>query len=217
MSIERQPFHFYSEAHMAELTGLKARTLSELRDILRNVPDGVIYYHTHHVLQERLFLREIPPNDFAYWAGAALFDNELSEKLAAINILDFSNLSSLRERFVTIIDEHLAGRTDIRTVPPGMELHFMKSVAAIIPTRFTATNLREFLEIIRQISTESIYYHFVEARLRLGHVENDFSRWLRESLGENELANEVGRLDPYVYTLEGLRSTLIQLVERRLR
>jgi len=217
MTAERPPFHFYSRTHLTELTGLKARTLPELRDVLRTAPDAVVYYHTHHFFEEHLFLRQVPSNDFAYWAGAALFDSVLEETLAAVNIMDFASLPALRDRFVSIIDEYLSMHPDVRTAPEGMEFHFMKSITAVMPTPYTAGNLREFLETIRQVSSNSIYFHFIEARLRLGHVQNDFSLWLRDSLGEDDLAGRVGRLDPYMYSLEGLRSALIQLIERRLR
>ncbi len=217
MTSERLPFRFSSRTHLTELTGIKASTLRELTEVLRTAPDAVVYYHTHHFFQEHLFLRQVPPNDFAYWAGAALFDEVIAETLAAVNIMDFASLPALRDRFVSILDEYLSVRKEVRTVPEGMEFHFMKSIAAIMPTPYVATNLREFLEVVRQVSTGSIYYHFIEARLRLGHPQNDFSLWLRDSLGERELAEQVGRLDPYMYTLEGLRSALIQLLERRLR
>jgi small-conductance mechanosensitive channel len=42
-----QPFHFYSRTHVTELTGLKARNLRELADVLKRAPDSVVYYpHT---------------------------------------------------------------------------------------------------------------------------------------------------------------------------
>ena len=52
-----------------------------------------------------------------------------------------------------------------------------------------------------------------EARLRLERAENDFSYWF-EGIGQKDLAAEVARLDPYTMTLEALRKTLIQKVER---
>jgi hypothetical protein len=36
-------------------------------------------------------------------------------------------------------------------------------------------------------------------------------------LEEAELGEEIARLDPYTYTLEGLRSTFIQLIEKRIK
>jgi hypothetical protein len=78
-------------------------------------------------------------------------------------------------------------------------------------------DLREFVEALRKISLGSLFFHFFDSRFRLGKGLNDFSSWLRDSLDEPELAGEIDRLDPYTYTLEGLRSALIQLVEKRIK
>lgn len=51
----------------------------------------------------------------------------------------------------------------------------------------------------------------------MGKGLNDFSTWLKDNLDEAELADEIARLDPYVYTLEGLRSALIQLIEKHIK
>ncbi len=86
-----------------------------------------------------------------------------------------------------------------------------------MPTPYVAHDLREFAETLRKISLGSLYFHVFESRLRLGKGLNDFSTWLQDSLGEAELAEDIARLDPYTYTLEGLRSALIQLIEKRIK
>ena len=77
--------------------------------------------------------------------------------------------------------------------------------------------MRSFKLGLRKVSLGSLYFHIFEARLRLGKGINDFSAWLEDSLEEKELAEKVARLDPYTYTLEGLRSSLIQLIEKRIK
>jgi len=93
----------------------------------------------------------------------------------------------------------------------------MKSVSVIFPTPYLAHDLREFVEALRRISLGALYFHIFESRLRLGKGQNDFSTWLKDSLGEPELGEEIARLDPYTYTLEGLRSSLIRLIEKRIK
>src|SRR3989338_614090 len=90
-------FRFYTRLHLRELTGWRARNLKELVAYLKVAPDSVIYHHTHHYIQEHQYLSPEPPNDFAYWVRAALNENELSEKLASINTIEFSNLYDLRD------------------------------------------------------------------------------------------------------------------------
>jgi hypothetical protein len=213
----KEPFRFYSRVHLTELTGLKAGNLTELRDLLRTVPDAVIYYHTHHFVEEHHFLVPEPSNDFAYWATSALGDDILGERLAAVNIMEFSSLPALRERFAGILDEYLVSNSAARNAAPGMEFHFLKSIAAIMPTHYLASDLREFVEAVRKVSEGSIYFHLFESRLRLGKGQNDFSSWLQNSLDESELAGEIARLDIYTSTLEAIRSTLIRHIEKRIK
>jgi hypothetical protein len=199
------------------LTGLKAKNLRELVEIFKKVPDSVIYYHTHNYLEEQHYLIPGPSNDFAAWVSDALGDEVLGERLASVDTFSFPSLGALRERLVSIIEEPLATGSNIREAMPGREFHFMKSVSAIFPTPYVAHDLREFAEAMRKVSLSSLYFHVFESRLRLGKGFNDFSIWMQESLGETELSEEISRLDPYTYTMEGLRSSLIQLIEKRIK
>jgi hypothetical protein len=212
-----EPFRFHSRTHLTELTGLKAKNLRELADILKKVPDTVIYHHTHHFLEQHHYLTPEPSNDFAVWVSDALGDEALGEGLTSVDTFAFPNLEALRERLVGIIEEHLSKGCNFREVMPGREFHFAKSVSVILPTPYVAHDLREFVEALRKISLGSLYFHIFESRLRLGRGLNDFSIWIKDSLGETELGEEIARLDPYTYTLEGLRSTLIQLIEKRIK
>jgi len=213
----KEPFHFGSRTHLTELTGLKAKNLRELVDVLKRAPDAVIYYHTHHFLEQHHYLTPEPSNDFAIWVGDALGDEVLGERLASVDTFGFPNLGALRERLVAIIEEYLSSGSNFREAMPGREFHFMKSVSVTLPTSYVAHDLREFVEALRKISLGSLYFHVFESRLRLGRGLNDFSIWLQDSLGETELGEEISRLDPYTYTLEGLRSALIQLIEKRIK
>lgn len=213
----KEPFRFNSRTHLKELTGLKAKNLRELVENLKTVPNSVVYYHAHHFLEEYQYLAPEPSNDFALWVTDALGNEVLGERLASTDTFAFANLEALRERLVSIIGEYLTTAPDIREAMPGREFHFIKSISFIFPTRYVAHDLREFVEALRQISVDSLFFHIFESRLRLGKGLNDFSIWLENSLGDAELAREIGRLDPYTYTLEGLRTSLIQIIEKRIK
>jgi small-conductance mechanosensitive channel len=213
----KEPFRFHSRTHLTELTGLRAKNLRELVDILKKAPETVVYFHTHHFMEEHHYLTPEPANDFAAWVTDSLGDEVLGEKLASVDTFSFSDLASLRERLVGIIEEHLALGSNSREAMPGREFYFMKSVSLILPTPYLAHDLREFVETLRKVSLGSLYFHMFESRLRLGRGLNDFSVWLQDGLGESELGQEIARLDPYTYSLEGLRSALIQLIEKRIK
>lgn len=208
------PFRFYTRLHLLELTGRKAKNLKELVFSLKTVPDAVIYHHTHRFLQQHQYLIPEPPNDFAYWVSVALNEMELGERLASINTIEFSSLKELRAKFVSTVEQFLEktkGR--LRESNEGQELHFIKSVSFIFPTPHEAASLEAFASILEKVTIDSLYFHMFEARIYHVKGTNDFSLWLETSLGETELAKKIARLDPYTYTLEGLRAKIIGLVK----
>lgn len=212
-----KPFRFYTHLHLKELTGLKASNLIELVKVLKEVPDPVIYYHTHNFLEEHHYLTPEPANDFALWVSDELGDEVLSEKLASIDTFDFPTIGALRARIEGVIRDYLSKKPDGRTAHEGREFHFIKSISFILPTPYIAHDLREFVEVLRQVSLNSLSYHIFEARLRLKKGVNDFSIWIEDCLGDKDLADRLAYLDPYNYTLESLRSTIIQLIEKRIK
>ena len=97
-----EPFKFYSMVHLKELTGLKAHNLTELAAILKKVPDSVVYYHTHHFLEEHQYLVPEPANDFALWVTDVLGDEALGERLASIDTFGFPTVGALRSRILHV-------------------------------------------------------------------------------------------------------------------
>ncbi len=206
-------FQFCTKLDQTVLLGRKAGTLPELLEGIRSVPKSSIYYHTHRFLQAHHYLTPEPSNDFAYWCTEVLNDVVLGEQLSSIDIIRFSSIDDLQARLVELIEMHLRGRRRHAEAPPGEEFHFMASRLFVLRTQYTANSLAEFKEMLKLVSINSLYYHIFDAKIRLGNGENDFSRWFRD-LGKPTLADEVTRLDPYTYTLEGLRKRLIVLVTK---
>ena len=216
LKVATEPFHFSTRLHLKELTGLKASNLSQLVSRLKEVPDAVIYYHTHSFLEEYQFLTPEPANDFALWVEEALGYEILAERLASIDTFEFPTIGALRQRIIGVMQDFLAGVTNEREAPQDNEFHFIKSIDVVLPTPYVAHDLREFIDILRKISINSLYFHIFEAKLRLQRGTNDFSIWLEDCLGEKELAEQIARLDPYNYTLENLRGTVFQLCKKKL-
>lgn len=212
----KEPFKFHTRLHLSELTGLRASTLSQLLGLIKEVPGSCIYHHTHRFLQQHQYLSPEPPNDFAYWVSAVLGENELGERLASIDTVQFSNIRSLREKIIETIEDYLKNNSlaKLRFASEGEEFHFIKSVSFVLSTKYVVGDLAEFLEILKKITIDSIYFHIFEARLRLERQTNDFSHWIETSVGDKELADKISRLDPYTRTLEDLRNTLIGIIER---
>ena len=210
----KEPFHFSTRLNLSELTGLKASNLDELLELLKTVPDSSIYHHTHRFLQQHQYLSPEPPNDFAYWVTNSLGEKELGEDLASIDTIQFSTISDLRRAFVSLIEDHMRSYPElkVRSAHRSEAFHFIKSLSFILPTGYVANDLSEFCSILENISIDAIYFHIFEARLRIGKHTNDFSYWIETSLGNKKLADSISRLDPYTYTLEGLRRTIIEKI-----
>lgn len=218
MQLASQSFSFCTRLHLSELTGLRASTLNQLLDLIKEVPGSCIYHHTHRFLQQHQYLSPEPPNDFAYWVVEILGEDELGERLASIDTIQFPNIRSLREKIAETIEEYLDNNPSakLKFAKEGEEFHFIKSVSFVLPTPYVAHDLRDFAEILKKVTIDSIYFHIFEARLRLERGSNDFSNWIEGSIGDKELADEIARLDPYTRTLEDLRKTLVRIIESRI-
>jgi hypothetical protein len=206
-------FQFKTKLDQTLLLGKRARDAAELLTGVRNTPDASIYYHTHHFLQQHHYLSPEPPNDYAYWATEVLNDTRLGEQLWSIDIIQFSTIEEIRRAFIEVLENRVADGQKLREAPPGGEFHFMASRTFVLSTKHVAHSLEEFRSILASVGVNSIYYHMFDARLRLQNGTNDFSRWF-VALGKPELAQQVSKLDPYRYTLEGLRKRILVLTER---
>ncbi len=207
------PFHFYTRLNLVKLLGIKAQDQLELLEGLKKVPLSSIYYHTHRFIQQHNYLSPEPPNDFAYWLTNILMLKDLGESFASIDTIGYGDLEDLRNQFIRILNESISKEKRVVKCPEGEEFHFMSCVTFIMPTNHVANNPKEFIDILDKISVDALYFHIFEARMRLCRGENDFCAWFR-SIGNEKLAKEIAKLDPYTITLEGLRKKIIKLVQR---
>ncbi len=215
MNQAKEPFRFYTQLHLPEVTGFKAVNIRELLYYIKKVPGSSIYHHTHLFLKKHIARFAEPTNDFARWVSDTLADRSLGERLASIDVFRFSSIRGMRNKIIKIIENYIKQNPLIkrREAFPDQEFHFTKSISITIPTFYYARNLREFRSALKRVRVASIYFHIFDARLRPKHNTNDFSHWLKHSSDQPELADKIARLDPYTYTLEGLRKTIIRLID----
>jgi|WetSurMetagenome_2_1015567.scaffolds.fasta_scaffold31983_3 hypothetical protein len=204
------PFVFYTERRLVRLTGRRARTLRELVLHLRQVSGASVFYHTHHLYLSHHFRRPVFYNDFANWTAEALQETVLPEQLAAIDLLAFTTIRELREALLAVMERHPAQANGDRECPPGDEFHFCQSQSFVMPTGVVAANAPDLFRQLERVTSQSLFYHFFGAPLRLGRATNDFSVWL-ERRGETLLARAIERLDPYAVTLDELKELIIRI------
>lgn len=211
-----KPFYFNTSAHLVRITRQKAGTLSDLLESLRECPEGSIFQHSFRTLQEHHFIREGFSNDFAHWVLSACNEPSLAEGLASVDVREFTSVAQLRERFVQIVGEFLRRTPAAASRAARETFYFCASDIVVIPTSFIGHTLQDFAEGLRGVSVHSIHHHFIEARLRLKLMSNDFSQWLYEDLGLTDAARQLNRIDIYTVTLEDVRKKIIRIVERAL-
>jgi hypothetical protein len=203
-------FEFKQCVTLLKATGKKAKNLREFRDALASVSRGSIFHHTYQYLLKGHVLEYT--NDFAHWAGESIEERALAEHLSNIDPYDFRDIEELRAELVKQVDEYLERFPEPRGAMPGDEFFFNETVTLVFPAGVRARNLAEFLMAIKYVDASCLYYHFHDARQRLGGTD-DFSRWFEESLGKSALAARVRAIDPFMHSLEGLRDHIAAAVE----
>jgi len=209
----RSPFYFNSASHLLRIGREKATTLAELLEAIRTCPESSIFQHTFQTLAEHHFISGGFSNDFSHWAFSSCNEVELAERLAAIDVREFTSIATLRERLVHIIESYLQKNPRAATRAAMEPFYLMASDLVVVPTPYVARNLEEFADGLRKVSIHAIYYHFIDARLRLKLNSNDFSVWLEKELDLPQAADKVNRIDIYTSTLEDVRRGILKVIE----
>ena len=89
------------------------------------------------------------------------------------------------------------------------------------PTGKKATNLRELLQHLQEMSEPVLEYHFWQSRLTITQTAveypNDFALWAAKALNDPNLAERLSSVDPLDYEdLTQIREALVELLEEYL-
>lgn len=208
-------YDFKQSLSILKSTGKKARTLRELRDLIASVSAECIYHHVCEYFLKGHILEYT--NDFAQWAGEGLEERALSERLSNIDPYTSPDTETLRKELLAVIDDYLAHFPEPRQAMPGGEFFFNETITIVFSAGIHVKNLAEFLMAIKYLDANSLYYHFYDARVRLGGRMNDFSKWFIDALEKRELAEKIMSIDPYVHSIEGIRDHIAEAVDEELK
>jgi len=211
MNQAAEAFQFVAASYLVRIRPERASTLKELAEHLRSCSEESIFYHTFQSLETHHY--STFSSDFAQWVQAGLNEQELSERLATVDLRSVVSLTDLREQLAGFVEEHLAanpGSAERRAFEP---FHFCEAVEVTVPLDARAHTLAELAAGIRRQSLHTLHYHFIISRLRLRLETNDFSHWVQHSLGVPDLAEAMNRVDIYTNTLEGVREDLVKLLD----
>jgi hypothetical protein len=191
-------------------------TLKELRDTLLTINDDSIYYHFWGGLLQPRFEEREYNNDFAAWAWYSLHDATLAERLAVIDPTEFGSLEALRQELVEIVEERLDEKESLPWTVASAAFEFIRSQIVVFDTNKKATTPEDLATILPEISTSSIFYHFIDARRRLPQHGDDFSSWLASFNNHYKyLCNRLIAIDPYFGSLTQLKAKLVNLLQEQ--
>jgi hypothetical protein len=211
-----EPFEFKQCISIVKSTGRSAKNLTELRTMISGAGDEPIFHHTHQYFLKGHILEYT--NDFAEWAGVNLEERALAERLSCIDPYIYKSIKEVRMALIKEIDSFLVDFPEPRDVVSGNEFYLNETVCLVFPVGVKARNLAEFLVAIGHIDEASIYYHFFDSRFRLGEgVVDDFSRWIEHGLEEMELADSIRTIDPFMHSIESIRTHIMEVVEDHVR
>jgi hypothetical protein len=213
----KKPFYFNTSEHLLRIGRERASNLSQLLEALRLCPANSVFQHTFRTLQEHHFIRRGFSNDFAHWALSACNEPALAERLASVDVREFTSIEELRQALVRVLEDYVQHNPEAAQRNPEEAFYFCAADIVVIPTSFVPDTLPGFVDGLRRVSIHSIHHHFIEARLRLKLMSNDFSQWLLEEMGLPDAARAVNHIDIYTATMENVRQQIVRIVERALQ
>jgi len=118
-----------------------------------------------------------------------------------------SVLSDLEARVMSELEKpELSAKRILRRIPAGRGFTLFHELGQ--PTEWTAHSLDEFHSILKIASLKSIQFHM---------KRGDFERWLRQVLGDEELADKVANISNEKLRGEKLRKRILDVIETRIR
>ncbi len=212
----KYPFKFYTRLTLPQLTGIYALNLKELLDGIKKADSSIIYYHTHHYLIQHHYVIPDAPNDFAHWVIYTLGEKLLGEEITSMDMFNYNTMDNYKQELVKRLTAFISKDLKTRRVEMNERFNFMKAITFVMSTGKEAYSLREFHDILKNITIFSVYYHFFESHFRPIFGLDDFSIWIKNELQLPDLAAKIANLDPYSVTIDKLKEQIINYTERYL-
>jgi hypothetical protein len=209
-------FQFSSSATLEQLTGRKAFNLDDLLGIVKTCSDSSIFYHTFSAFL-KMRQAQIPFNsDFAIWVAQQLNEAGLAERLRAVDLTEQVTIQSLRSNLIQIIEAYKEEKPKSFSKTADEPFYLYDVMRMVYLTDKFAYDLASLRDVLKGISIYSIYFHFIESRLYARRRTDDLSIWIETELNLPALAKRIRRIDITVYTIEGMRSKLVEVINAHL-
>lgn len=202
---------------IAIATARQASTVGELLNGIAVTPPESLYYHFWTGLLQMRFEEREYNNDFAGWVGHQLHERRLAERLAVIDPTAYADLEVLRGTLLDTIQSEIDADGRLLWLRAGTPFDFIRSQIVTFDSGRRAHTPEELAALLPELSVDSVFYHFIDARRRDPVGVDDFSFWLAP-LGEvvTPLIEELAGIDYYFGSLVELRDQLAETVSRHL-
>jgi hypothetical protein len=207
-----EPFQFFTVAHVTRVGDQKANTVRELVMGVERCSDESIYHHMVEALGSDEDLAGRASNDFAKWAHGPANCRGLAELLGALDERYYASIEEMRNDLQTTVRDYIAADPECADELASSPFCFCEGLELNVPLNLTASTLKELGASIESMSNESFYLHFVASGARLDQQSNDFSIWLSENLGLDELARKIDEIDLTESTLEEAKQKVLRLI-----
>jgi hypothetical protein len=212
----KSPFLIMDCAPVQIATGLKSYSLRELRDSIAKVHPGSLYHHFWGRLLSPTFDEPEYTNDFAAWTYHEMHDKKAAEMLSVTRPKDFDSIESLRSELIDILEARLDESEKIHLTVADQPFHFVRSQLVIFNTGRIIDRFEDMATSVREMTSGSIFYHFIEATRRTPDRTDDFTAWIRMTSPDWEPVCEcISSIDPYFSSLEEIRSLLAEIFEEQ--
>jgi len=159
MITAKTPFQFATASYITLIERQKANSISELYACSEQASDAAIFSHTFQSLGRYHFLREGFSNDFAQWVLESLNQPELAERLAGIDVRDYTSIPDLRNDLRKIISEFVERYPRQAEQVAFEPFYFLSYVEVTRPLPWDARTLPGFragLERLERIARERV-------------------------------------------------------------
>lgn len=215
VTYKESEFVFHHGFSLVELAGKRAGNLKEFLKCLQTIDDESIFFHVYHTLRQHHFAVPEYSNDFAHWLKNELQEDVLAERFTYIRISQHDDIKTVKEELIKSVKKRLGeGSYHTLNVPEERAFHFVRARIIALPTKLKAKNLKEFAKCLEEVERDVLFYHFFSSRLKFGSkgkYTDDFSVWIAK-IGHPEIADKITDLNPYGYTLEGLRKEILNIM-----
>ena len=212
---EMKPFRIKDCALVVRMADVRpALNLREIYDRISICSVDTIYHHFCETTLRPSFDDPEYRNDFAVWSRYILNDEILAERLGILDPYDFTDMEELRRAVLEIIDDRLSDLSHNPSAKLDKAFDFLQAYTMVFDTGRDIVNPEDLPDAISQMTTSSLYYHFIEARRRVEGRLDDFTAWLLNWNGSGDfLIRAFSEVDFYFPNLKELQSELAGVAE----